>query len=140
MPCPCCCPCNCDAANFSGTTVTLDAPDCDAIVCDTGSLAGTYSYTSSPSSCTYQFNGVATSCNFNGTGNPGAVLVTVECVDGDWLVTVAIYQAGSSGAPTLYGEALKRMCVVDGHLTGEVDVEMYDSTPTYACTANLVFA
>lgn len=144
MTCACCCPCDCDAANFTGSKVTVTSDDCAAVLCQNASpsIDGDYYYSFQSPSCVYTFLGSAGDCTYTGElyGEPYVydiqLEITVECIDGgpEWTVTVTVYNP----VLTLYGEGLAVLCVVDGHLVGELDVTITGDGE--ACDVHLVFS
>lgn len=145
MACGCCCPCDCTASNFSGAKVTLTSNDCANVMCENAnpSLDGDYYY-SFKSGCVYTFGGSSPDCTYEQSVNGNQmtletqVVITAECIDGgpEWTVTVTMY----TNVATIYGEVLARLCVVNGHLVGECDVDLLDDVPAFVCAVHLVFS
>jgi hypothetical protein len=145
MTCACCCPCDCTASNFNGSKVTLTSNDCADVICENSSpsVDGDYYY-SFRSGCLYSFVGSSQDCTYEGAvnGNPATlevqINITVECIDDgpEWTVTVTLYTDGVS----IYGDTISRLCVVNGHLVGECDVDLLDDIPAFVCTVHLVFS
>lgn len=122
----------------------MTSDDCAAILCQNSSpsIDGDYYFTSQFPTCVYKFIGSAANCTYQEWDDDEyltyeiQVFITVECIDGgpEWTVSVTIYNPGLS----LYGEGLAVLCVVDGHLVGELDVTITGDGDV--CDVNLVFS